>query len=403
MQVQHGDVLHDLVIGALQKGGINRRHRHHSLLGKTACHGNRVFLRNTHVEEAFGVFPHEFEKPRASRHGGRNRADPVVLPGKLHHGLPEGIGIGFDFFRQLFPGFRVKRSDSVKFCRVFLGKPVAAALFRDHMHHHRLAQPLRCGKQGDQPRQVVAVHRPQIGKAHIFKQGRGQQKPFQSVFQPPGHPVRRSANGSLLHDFPVPALGLQIMPAGAQPGQVPGHTAHVPADGHFIVVEDNHHRLAAHRSVVQPLIGHAAGAGAVPDQGDHIIVLMQKRSRPRHTQGDGNRAGSMSRHEGVRIALRRLGKTGQAAVLPQMRKIRLASGQQLMHIRLMPHIKNQAVYLGIKNGFDGHAQLHHAQVSGQMSAGSGDVGDQKVPDFPTKLGSLPVIQRSKVVMAVDFL
>ena len=52
----------------------------------------------------------------------------------------------------------------------------------------------------------------------------------------------------------------------------------------------------------------------------------------------------MSRHEGVRIALRWLGETGQAAVLPQMRKIRLASGQQLMHIRLMPNIKNQAVY-----------------------------------------------------------
>ena len=67
------------------------------------------------------------------------------------------------------------------------------------------------------------------------------------------------------------------------------------------------------------------------------------------------------------------------------------------------YIKNQAVYLGIKNGFDGHAQLHHAQVSGQMSAGFGDVGDQKLPDFPTKLGSLPVIQRSKVVMAFYFL
>ena len=111
----------------------------------------------------------------------------------------------------------------------------------------------------------------------------------------------------------------------------------------------------------------------------------------------------MSRHEGVRITLRGLGETGQSAVLPQMRKIRLASGQQLMHIRLMPNIKNQAVYLGIKNGFDGHAQLHHAQVSGQMSAGFGNVGDQKLPDLPAKLGSLPVIQSGKVVMAVDFL
>ena len=319
-----------------------------------------MFFRNAYIEKAFGVFPHELQQPRAPRHGGCNCTDAVILLSKLHHGLAEGIGIGRDFFCQFFSGFRVKRPDSVEFCRIFLGKAVAAALFRDHMHHHRLGKALGGSKQGDQPRQVMAVHRPQIGKSHIFKQGRGQQKPLQPVFQPPGHPVRRPADGGLLHNFPVPALGLQIMAAGAQTGQMPGHAAHIPADGHFVVIEDNDHRLAAHRGVVQPFISHTTGAGAVPDQSDHIVVLMQERPRPRHTQSDGNGAGSMSRHEGVRITLRWLGETGQSAVLPQMRKIRLASGQQLMHIRLMPNIKNQAVYLGIKNGLDGHAQLHHA-------------------------------------------
>ena len=56
------------------------------------------------------------------------------------------------------------------------------------------------------------------------------------------------------------------------------------------------------------------------------------------------------------------------------------------------YIKNQAVYLGIKNGFDGHAQLHHAQVSGQMSAGFGNVGDQKLPDLPAELLLLCSVQ-----------
>ena len=68
----------------------------------------------------------------------------------------------------------------------------------------------------------------------------------------------------------------------------------------------------------------------------------------------------MTCHKSIGIALCRLGEAGHAAVLPQTGKIRLASRQQLMDIRLMTHIKNQAGFPGSRYGFNGNGQLYHA-------------------------------------------
>ncbi len=247
----------------------------------------------------------------------------------------------------------------------------------------------------------MAVRRAQIGKAHVLKNRGGQQEPLQPVFQPAAGLVKHIAPGDLFQRLAVDPLGGQVILAGAHPGQMPGDAAHVSADGHFVVVEDDDHGLAADRRVVQTLVGHAAGAGAVAQQGDDLVILVQQRPGPGHAQGHGDGAGGVARHKGVRRALLRLGEAGNAAVLPQMRKTRPAACQQLMHIRLVTNVKNQAVLLGIKNGLDGDAQLHHAQISGQMPAGLGNTGDQEFPDLPAKLGQLLGAQRLQVLVAVD--
>ena len=68
MQVHQADILHDLVVGPLQEGGINGRNRDHALLGKAACHGNGVLLRNANVE---GPLREPVGKGRQARTGGR--------------------------------------------------------------------------------------------------------------------------------------------------------------------------------------------------------------------------------------------------------------------------------------------------------------------------------------------
>ena len=98
----------------------------------------------------------------------------------------------------------------------------------------------------------------------------------------------------------------------------------------------------------------------------------------------------MTGHKGIRHALRWLGEAGNAPELPQTGKCRLASRQQLMNIRLMTHIKNQAVLFRIINRFNGYRQLNHTQVSGQMAPGLRYMVDEKFPDLPAETSPLRV-------------
>ena len=77
----------------------------------------------------------------------------------------------------------------------------------------------------------------------------------------------------------------------------------------------------------------------------------------------------MTSNEGIGFTFAGFGKTGDAAKLTQMLKIRLASGQHLMDIRLVTHIKYQAVFHCIENGLNGDGKLHNTQIGCQMTAG----------------------------------
>ena len=111
----------------------------------------------------------------------------------------------------------------------------------------------------------------------------------------------------------------------------------------------------------------------------------------------------MARHKGIGIAFRGFGKAGNAAILPQTRKIRPAACQQLMHIRLVTNVKHQAVLIRIKHGFNGDTQLHHAQITCQVPTGFGHTVNQKLADFVAKLAALSIIEVQKVLMCVDSL
>ena len=351
-----------------------------------------MLLRNAHIESALREPPLEFQQAGTAGHGGSNGADLFIPLRQRNHGLAERIGVCYNLCPQLFAGHGVKFSDTVELGRVRLRKGIAPALFRDHMDHHRLPQLPGRGEQGDQIRQVVTVRRPQIGKAHVFKNGGGQEKPLHLVLDSAADRIDGLAAGQSLHDLAVSPFCVQIIVAGAQPGQVAGQAAHISADGHFVVIDDDDHGLPADSGVVQALIGHAAGESAVTDQGNHIVILMLQCPGPGHTQGDGHGAGGVARHKGIRSAFRRLGEAGNAAVLPQTRKIRPAARQQLMHVRLVTNVKHQAVSIRIKHGFDSNAQLHHTQITCQVTAGLGDTVNQKLADIITKLTPLTIIE-----------
>ena len=48
--------MNQLVISALQKGGIHRKNRHHTASRQAAGKSDRVLLRNTYIKKTLGIF-----------------------------------------------------------------------------------------------------------------------------------------------------------------------------------------------------------------------------------------------------------------------------------------------------------------------------------------------------------
>ena len=70
---------------------------------------------------------------------------------------------------------------------------------------------------------------------------------------------------------------------------------------------------------------------------------MLQGSRPRHAKRDRDGVGSMSRNKSVMLALARLRKARKPAILTQRIETLFPSGQNLMRVALVSHVKHQPV------------------------------------------------------------
>ena len=243
----------------------------------------------------------------------------MILAGKLQQRVSENVGKGTSGSPQRLAGGGVKGGRTVKMLGVLLGIWVPSPLFREHMKQHGLiffpgpAEHLR------QLLHVVAVHRPHIGKTHLFKHGTLRQ---QGVFKPVLH-MRAGSIQILLGKrvslklFFIPFFEIIIPFLRTDPGQVATETAYICLDRHAIVIKYDDHRLSRRTCIVEALKAQTAGHGAVSDQGQNTVVLMQERSCVGHAQSHGHRIGCMAGYKGIVRTFIGLWKTGKTAQLPQ--------------------------------------------------------------------------------------
>lgn len=111
----------------------------------------------------------------------------------------------------------------------------------------------------------------------------------------------------------------------------------------------------------------------------------------------------MTCHEGIRLTLPRLGKARHAAKLTQMVKALLSTGEQLVYIGLVAHVKDEPIFCCIKNSFQCHRQLHHPQIGGQVSAGFCQMEHKKLPYFLAQLLPLLWTQLLQISVSMDFI
>ena len=180
-------------------------------------------------------------------------------------------------------------------------------------------------------------------------------------------------------------------------------TADVGRNGHPVVVEDHDQRFIALSGIVEALVGKAAGQCAVAHEGNHVIVLLLQRPGPGHTQGRGHRRRGVSRHEGVAGTFRWLGESGKSAKGPQRRKALPATRQNFMHIGLMPHVKDQPIFGGVKNTLQRDRQLHHTQIGCQMTSGLSHMEHQELPQLVAEQPKLLLVQGAQFLSGIDLI
>ena len=119
----------------------------------------------------------------------------------------------------------------------------------------------------------MAVHRPQIGKAHIFKQAAGQQGLFNSSFNLMCYLINSAAQGEDAHQLAVSLFELQILGLKTLMGQMLSHAAYTAGNRHSIIIENDDQRLAAVACVGQPLVGQSPGQCSIPQQRQDMIIF----------------------------------------------------------------------------------------------------------------------------------
>ncbi len=403
-QVLQSHVVDQLVIGALQEGGINRHHGLQTLAGQARSKGHGVLFGDAHVEIAFGKTPLELDHARALAHGrgdahqARVGLRHVAQPMTKH--LSEG---GFGRRAGLDQADRgVELARAVVSHGVGLSKLVALAFFRDHMQELRaraLVEQLDdVFQRGDERVQVVAIDRADVIETKFLEQGGGHHHAFGVLFKALGQLKQwRCVFEHLL----AHAFGGGIEAPAHELGQVAVERAHGRRNRHVVVVEHHQQTPLGHASVVQGLKGHTRGHGAVANDGHGRALLTLDVRSQCHTQSRGNAGGGVGGAEGVELALDAARKAADATELTQAAHAVAPTGEDFVRVGLVAHVPHQAVVRRVKHAVQGDRQLNGAQIGTQVTAGLGHAVENVVAQFVGQWLELVARQAAQVSGGFD--
>ena len=168
------DIVYDLVIGALQEGGIDRAERAHTLRGKPCGERHAMLFGDANVESAVGVRGSEFVDAGSAGHRGGNCANPGVGLSQFRQCFAEYILVrGRPAARALvlLAGDDVEFDDAMIFVGSCLSRRIAMALFGHDVDQHRsFGIVADIFENRDQLVEIVPVDWADIIEAQFFKQ-----------------------------------------------------------------------------------------------------------------------------------------------------------------------------------------------------------------------------------------
>ncbi len=403
-QVLDAHVVHHLVIGALEEGGVNRREGPHPFGRHPGGEGHRVLFGDPDIEAARGMRLGELVDTGAGRHRGRDRADARVIIGELGERLAEHVLIGRRAGRALglFAGDDVELGHAVILVGGVFGRRVALALLGHDMDQHRAFRGVaHVFEHGQQVIEVVAVDRADIVEAQFLEQraaGHHAAGEFlglaDGVVQAAAHLLDRAARK---------AADAEIFGRRDHPREIGRQPPHRRGDRHVVVVEDHDQAVARLGRVVHRLVGHPGAHRAVADHGNPAAGAVLELVGHGKAERRRDRGRGMRRAEGVVFALGALGEARQPSALTQGADAVAPAGNDLVRIALVPHVPHQLVLGRVEHIVDGDGQFDHAQPRTKVPARGADRVDHLGAEFVGKLAKLFGLEAAQIVRGVNLI
>ena len=286
---------------------------------------------------------------------------------------------------------------------VGLGGREAFALHGEHVQQDGAAQLAHFLEPRRKRFHVVPVHGADVAEAEGLEEHPRRDGCLDAVLDLARDPLERAAAhaAQLLEELPhvvferIPAL------AGRDAREVLVQRAHVGVDGDAVVVQHHHEVGAGHARVVEALEGEPARHGPVADDGEHFLVGFFEVARARHAERGGDGGGGVRHAKGVGLGLGAFGEAGQAAVFALRVEVVPAPGEDLMAVRLVPHVPHERVGGCVVGPVRGDGELHHAERGAEVAAVDAHHVDDVVAELLRELGELLAAETANVGGAVD--
>ena len=289
---------------------------------------------------------------------------------------------------------------------VLFGLRVAEALLGDHVQQHGAAEvPGALQRVLHQPL-IMPVDGADVLQAQVLEHHLRLQNVLDALLDAVQRPVQGRADQRGPGQRGLDVLE-HVLVARVDPdrGQVLGQAADRRLIGPAVVVDDHDEpRVLVRGDVVQRLPGHPAGQRPVADDGNHGPVrLAAQLVRLGQPVGVGQAGGGVRVLYQVVLGLGLARVAGQPAALPQRAELRDASGQQLVHVGLVPGIEDDPVLRRVEDPVDRDRELDHAKVRAEVTAGPGGRLDQQIADLHGEEGELILAESLQVLGAIDVL
>ncbi len=146
------------------------------------------------------------------------------------------------------------------------------------------------------------------------------------------------------------------------------HRADVRRDRHLVVIQYDDDVAVRTTGVIQALVREAGRQGAIADDGRDLELLPGEIPPRGDAERGGNRRGGVPRAERVVLALAALEEARYAVLLAQRLHSRVAPGEQLVRVALVPDVPDELVTRRVEHRVERDRQFDDPEPSADMPA-----------------------------------